>query len=77
MAGLNFVSFQNTPERLIRTLSYGRSIDNSGGVKCTSSLENFMSVLAGGFFLVPPIIENELFPGSPIFFGSLQTNRKR
>lgn len=69
MAGLNFVSFQNTPEKLYRVLSYRPLVDNKTILAMAiPSLEEFMSVVAGGIFFVPPFAQNELFPGAQIFF---------
>lgn len=72
-AGLNFVSFHDTPQRLLRMLTQdtwlGRT--NFGGevdptIPNTNSL---LSIRAGGIFLVPPVIDNEQFPGSSIFIN--------
>lgn len=68
--GLNFVSFQNTPERLYRSLTY----QHTGFQKNLAStpppnLDRFMSVLVAGVFFVPPKIQGEPFPGSGIFFN--------
>lgn len=71
--GLNFVSFQNTPERLYRSLTY----QHTGFQKNLAStpppnLDQFMSVLVGGVFFVPPKIQGEPFPGSGIFFNDAE-----
>jgi Dyp-type peroxidase family len=70
VAGLNFVSFQNTPERLYRALTY-RPLAHSNirHTNTTPTLEQFMSVLVGGIFFVPPFDRNEPFPGAQIFFN--------
>jgi Dyp-type peroxidase family len=66
--GLNFVSFQNTPEKLFRSLVYRNTIAKKNSeVTSTLSLEKYMSVSAAGIFFVPPSTKNELFPGSKIF----------
>jgi Dyp-type peroxidase family len=70
VAGLNFVSFQNTPERLYRALSYQRTGFQKGpGSAPLPNLDRFMSVLAAGIFFVPPKIQGKPFPGSGIFFN--------
>lgn len=71
--GLNFVSFQNTPERLYRSLTY----QHTGFQKNLAStpppnLDRFMSVLVAGVFFVPPKIQGEPFPGSGIFFNDAE-----
>lgn len=71
VAGLNFVSFQNTPERLYRALTYQQMILQKytmQGLK--PNLDEFMSVWAAGIFFVPPIAQDEPFPGARIFFSS-------
>jgi deferrochelatase/peroxidase EfeB len=73
VAGLNFVSFQNTPERLYRALTYQHTrFQNSPGSTPLPNLDRFMSVLAAGIFFVPPKIQGEPFPGSGIFFNDAQ-----
>jgi Dyp-type peroxidase family len=79
VAGLNFVSFQNTPERFFRSLTYRHMISKkSTSVTSIPTLEQFTSVLAAGIFFVPPSIQGEPFPGSPIFFdaGQLRSLKK-
>jgi len=70
VAGLNFVSFQNSPERLFRALSY-RPTASQGqpSIGVLPNLDRFMSVLAAGLFFVPPKVQGELFPGAQIFFS--------
>lgn len=66
--GLNFISFQNTPERLFRALSYSFNPRYRNIIAPqTRGLEDIMSVDAAGIFLVPPSIKYEPFPGSKIF----------
>jgi len=71
MAGLNFVSFQSTPERVFRSLTYQT---REGRMKrefaVTQGLDNFLSVWAAGTFLVPPVARDEEFPGAAIFFSN-------
>ncbi|ARV43893.1 Dyp-type peroxidase [Bacillus inaquosorum] len=69
-AGLNFVSFQDTPERLFRILTqdgwlgktnFGGDPDNP-----LSEENKLLTIRAAGIFLIPPIVEDEVFPGSRI-----------
>jgi len=73
LAGLNFVSFQNTPERLYRALTYQHAIAQSG-LESTPmpNLDRFMSVFAAGIFFVPPKVQGEPFPGAQIFFNNVK-----
>lgn len=67
--GLNFVSFQNTLEKLFNILTYSNSSTNfppSSNLN-KASLHDFFFVEAAGNFLVPPIHNNESFPGCAIF----------
>ena len=69
VAGLNFISFQNTPERLFRALSYHNLILQKGNSKLPiTTLDQFTSVEAAGIFFVPPVYQDEPFPGAQIFF---------
>jgi Dyp-type peroxidase family len=71
-AGLNFVSFQNSPQRLFKTLTYRHikaSLYNEQEKK-SPTLDEFLSVSAAGIFLAPPIKREESFPGASIFFDS-------
>lgn len=65
--GLNFVSFQNDPARLFFILTdpnwLGKT--NFGGTGHIQKMKDFLSVLAAGIFLVPPI--EKPFPGASIF----------
>jgi deferrochelatase/peroxidase EfeB len=70
-AGLNFVSFQDTPERLLRMLTqdgwlggtnFGGDPDNP-----LPGMDRLLTVRAGGVFLIPPVTAEEHFPGSSIF----------
>jgi deferrochelatase/peroxidase EfeB len=70
-AGLNFVSFQDTPERLLRALTQDGWL---GGTNFSGDPDNqppgmdqLLSVRAGGVFLVPPVTDEERFPGSSVF----------
>lgn len=68
VAGLNFVSFQKSPERLFRTLTYPRIGLPVPSSKPLPGLERFLSVLAAGIFFVPPKTKDEPYPGARIFF---------
>ena len=70
-AGLNFVSFMDTPQRLLRVLTQdnwlGRT--NFGGDPNNQlpGMASLLTVRAGGIFLVPPVVASESFPGASIF----------
>ena len=70
-AGLNFVSFMDTPRRLLRILTQeswlGRT--NFGGDPDNQlpGMASLLTVRAGGIFLVPPVVADEPFPGASIF----------
>lgn len=69
--GLNFVSFQDTPERLFRMLTQESWLGetNFGGDPQNQlpGMDSLLSVHTAGIFLVPPVVEGELFPGASIF----------
>ncbi len=67
--GLNFVSFQNTPQRLFNALTYQNEI-NQKDPSSIPNLNRFMSVLAAGIFFVAPKSQGEPFPGAGIFFNN-------
>lgn len=71
--GLDFVSFQDTPERLRRMLTqdgwlgginFGGDLDNQ-----LPGMDRLLTVRSAGVFLVPPVVEGETFPGSSMFFS--------
>src|SRR6202162_5402402 len=70
-AGLNFVSFQDTPKRLFQILTtegwLGRT--NFGGDADAElpGMAGLLTVRAGGIFVVPPTTPGELFPGAGVF----------
>ncbi|MEC4816956.1 MAG: Dyp-type peroxidase [Scytonema sp. PMC 1069.18] len=70
-AGLNFVSFQDTPERVLRMLTQETWLGstNFGGDPQNQlpGMDSFLSIRAAAIFLVPPVVEGELFPGAGIF----------
>jgi Dyp-type peroxidase family len=65
-AGLNFVSFQDTPERLVRTLTSPSwlGVTNFGGDE--PALQQLLTVYAAGIYLVPPAEDGETFPGASV-----------
>lgn len=69
MAGLNFVSFQKTPERLFISLTYHNTIFPKPLSPPLPNLEQFLSVFVAGIFLVSPAVKHEAFPGAKIFFS--------
>ena len=65
--GLNFISFQNDPTRLLFILTDPNWLGNSNfaGTGNIPGMKDFLSVQACGIFFVPP---NETpFPGASIF----------
>jgi deferrochelatase/peroxidase EfeB len=73
--GLNFVSFQNTPERLHRTLSYQHIISQKTRFdESMPTLDQYFYVLAAGIFLAPPVKQDEPFPGADIFLSPKDLN---
>jgi deferrochelatase/peroxidase EfeB len=70
-AGLNFVSFQDSPERLFRMLTTAGWLGgtNFGGdpASTPTDLKSLLRVRAGGVFLVPPVVSAEPFPGASLF----------
>jgi deferrochelatase/peroxidase EfeB len=72
-AGLNFVSFTDTPQRLSRLLTIGGWLGetNFGGSpkRLQPALRQLLSVRAAGTYLVPPVRSGEPFPGAALFAG--------
>jgi deferrochelatase/peroxidase EfeB len=78
-AGLNFISFQNDPKKLFNTMT---NWNEQKAVKLSKwnrqdtnqpsrlQLNSYFRVGAAGLFFVPPRNENEIFPGSSIFFSA-------
>lgn len=65
--GLNFVSFQDSPERLLGMLTAGGWLGatNFGGdEERLPELANLLSVYAAAIYFVPPTSEGEAFPGA-------------
>lgn len=73
ITGLNFVSFQDTPERLRRMLTQdgwlGRTNFGGNPENPLPGMNRFLTVRSAGVFLVPPVVEEEVFPGASIFFS--------
>ena len=66
-AGLNFVSFQDTPARLLKMLTAGGWLGgaNFGGDEAKHpELKTLLSVFAAGVYFVPPVVDGEPFPGA-------------
>jgi Dyp-type peroxidase family len=66
-AGLNFVSFQDTPARLLKMLTAGGWLGgaNFGGDDAQHpELKTLLSVFAAGVYFVPPVVAGEPFPGA-------------
>jgi deferrochelatase/peroxidase EfeB len=70
-AGLNFISFQNTPARLFGTLKNwqkGEQVELEPNF--FPGINAFLKVQSAGVFIVPPVGAQEIFPGSSIFLSS-------
>lgn len=71
--GLNFISFQDHPERIIRVLTQDGWLGetNFGGEINQDNpdvgLGHLLSVRAAGSFLIPPITESDKIPGHMLF----------
>ena len=70
-AGLNFVSFQDTPGRLLRMLTAGGwlgGVNFGGDEERLPELASLLSVYAAGVYFVPPAAgDGEAFPGAAAF----------
>jgi Dyp-type peroxidase family len=70
VTGLNFISFQDTPQRLFRILStegwLGRTNFAGDPSNPLPNMDKLLSVFAAGIYFVPPVSEKEPFPGSSI-----------
>ena len=65
-AGLNFVSFQDTPARVLRMLTaegWLGGVNFGGDEQRLPELARLLSVYAAGVYVVPPVVEGERFPG--------------
>ena len=69
--GLNFVSFQDTPDRLLRMLSKNGWLGqvNFGGdpARQPPAVHSMLTVRAAGVYLAPPVVDGEPYPGASIF----------
>lgn len=70
-AGLNFVSFQDTPERVFRILTQegwlGRTNFSGDPDDPLPGMTRLLTTRAAGVYLVPPVVGTEVFPGSSVF----------
>jgi deferrochelatase/peroxidase EfeB len=70
-AGLNFVSFQDTPQRLTRMLTdegwLGRVNFGGDPERQPPGMGALLSVYGAGIFLAPPRRDGEPFPGASVF----------
>ena len=68
--GLNFVSFQDTPARLLRILTQPGWLGqtNFGGTadRLPRGMDRFLSVRAAGIYFAPPVVEGEPYPGASL-----------
>ena len=65
--GLNFVSFQDSPARLLRMLTAGGWLGgtNFGGDEARRpELASLLTVYAAAVYFVPPVVPGEEFPGA-------------
>jgi deferrochelatase/peroxidase EfeB len=69
--GLNFVSFQDTPARVVEILRMDGWLGqvNFGGdpEAQPAGMESLLSVYAAGIYFVPPVVPGEPFPGAGAF----------
>ena len=66
-AGLNFVSFQDTPARVLRMLTLEGWLGDTnfgGDAAAQPRLGSLLSVYAAGVYFVPPVAAGEAFPGA-------------
>lgn len=66
-AGLNFVSFQDTPARLLKMLtleSWLGGVAFGGDEAAHPELASLVSVHGAGIYFVPPVVAGEPFPGA-------------
>ncbi len=66
-AGLNFVSFQDTPGRLLKMMTAGGWLGqtNFGGDEdAHPELASLLTVYGAGIYFVPPLVPGEPFPGA-------------
>ncbi len=66
-AGLNFVSFQDTPSRLLKMLTQGGWLGGAnfgGDEEGHPELASLLGVYGAGVYFVPPLVAGEPFPGA-------------
>jgi hypothetical protein len=66
-AGLNFVSFQDTPARLLRMLTAGGwlgGVNFGGDQQRRPELASLLTAYAAAIYFVPPVHAAEAFPGA-------------
>jgi deferrochelatase/peroxidase EfeB len=66
-AGLNFVSFQDTPSRLLKMMTAGGWLGGAnfgGDEQRHPELASLLSVYGAGVYFVPALVEGEPFPGA-------------
>lgn len=71
-AGLNFVSFQDTPGRLLRMLTAEGWLGGTnfgGDERGRPALAGLLSVYAAGVYFVPPVRDGARFPGETALTG--------
>jgi deferrochelatase/peroxidase EfeB len=69
-AGLNFISFQSSPQKILNLLTYGfiKKDELVGKDEdSAATLGDFVSVDAAGIYLVPPSVDKNQFPGKVMF----------
>jgi hypothetical protein len=66
-AGLNFVSFQDTPARLLRMLTAGGwlgGVNFGGDQQRRPELASLLTAYPAAIYFVPPVHAAEAFPGA-------------
>ena len=66
-AGLNFVSFQDTPARVLKMLTGGGWLGGTnfgGDDDAHPELASLLTVYGAGVYFVPPVVAGEPFPGA-------------
>jgi Dyp-type peroxidase family len=75
-AGLNFVSFQDTPARILKMLTAGGwlgSTNFGGDEDAHPELAGLLSVYGAGIYVVPPVVDGEPFPGAAALGVAVRT----
>lgn len=79
-AGLNFVSFQDTPARLLSMLTAGGwlgGVNFGGDEQRRPELATLLTVYAAGVYFVPPTTADEAYPGAHALAGEIADSRDR